>query len=87
MLQDTLFELAAERKLRNVSPTVATFALFGMILWISRWYRRDGKLTAQEALRDIRQVAVSAVLKNEASPSSRDLAASRTTLVRKKVAR
>lgn len=64
LVKDTLVQLAAEGKLRNVNPSIAAFNLFGMILWISRWYRRDGELSAEEVLRDFLQIAVNAVLKN-----------------------
>jgi AcrR family transcriptional regulator len=63
--RQTLEQLAAEGKLRNVNPTVATFSLFGMILWICRWYRRDGDLTPQEVLRDFHDLALNAVLRTE----------------------
>jgi len=65
LVRQTLEELAAEGKLRDINPTVATFGLFGMILWISRWYRRDGDLTPQEVLRDFHKLALSAVLRTE----------------------
>ena len=77
LVRDTLEQLSVEGKLRPVSPTVATFALFGMILWISRWYHRDGKLSMDETLRDFVRIATSAVLRTEASaqPSSDGLSA------------
>jgi len=65
LVRQTLEQLAAEGKLRNVNPTVATFSLFGMILWISRWYRRDGDLAPQEVLRDFHEMALNAVLRTE----------------------
>jgi AcrR family transcriptional regulator len=70
LVKQTLEQLSAEGKLRDVNPTVATFSLFGMILWISRWYRRDGELTAQEVLRDFHELALSAVLRTESVRSS-----------------
>ncbi len=63
LVRRTLDQLAAQGRLRHVSSTVATFSLFGMITWISRWYRRDGKLTPDETLRDFLQIALSAVLR------------------------
>ncbi len=63
-LRDTLKQLAAEGKLRDVNPTPAAFSLLGMILWLSRWYRRNGKLCAAEVLRDYREMAMNAVLKS-----------------------
>jgi AcrR family transcriptional regulator len=65
LVRQTLEQLAAEGKLRDINPTVATFGLFGMILWISRWYRRDGDLTSQEVLRDFHEMALRAVLRTQ----------------------
>ena len=65
LVKQTLEQLRAEGKLRDVNPTVATFSLFGMILWISRWYRRDGELTPPDVLRDFIELALSAVLRTE----------------------
>jgi AcrR family transcriptional regulator len=66
-IRKTLQQLAAEGKLRNVNPTTAAFSLLGMILWISRWYRRDGKITPQAALHDYLEMAMNAVLKESKS--------------------
>lgn len=63
MVRQTLQQLAAEGKLRPVDPSVATFSLFGMINWISRWYRRDGKIHKDVVLKDFTEIAVSSVLK------------------------
>ncbi len=78
LVRQTLAQLQAEGKLRDVNPTVATFSLFGMILWISRWYRRDGKLTPQEALKDFLELALSAVLRTEPSALDRELPSTST---------
>src|ERR1051325_9144728 len=48
-IRQTLKQLAEEGKLRDVNPTTAAFSVLGMILWISRWFRRDGKISPQEA--------------------------------------
>jgi AcrR family transcriptional regulator len=52
MVRQTLQQLAEVGKLRQVDPSVATFSLFGMINWISRWYRRDGKIPKETVLND-----------------------------------
>jgi TetR/AcrR family transcriptional regulator, cholesterol catabolism regulator len=62
-IRGTLDQLAAEGKLRDISPTIAAFSLLGMILWISRWYRRDGSITVQAALKDYLEIGIHAVLK------------------------
>src|SRR5689334_19357133 len=38
-VRDTLVEIQKDQKLNDVDMTTATFTLFGMILWLSRWYR------------------------------------------------
>ncbi len=61
-VRGTLKQLASEGKLRKVDPSVATFSLFGMINWISRWYRHDGKLSSEAIVRDFTEIAMSSVL-------------------------
>jgi hypothetical protein len=62
-IRGTLEELQRQGRLRPVSPTVAAFSLLGMILWISRWYRRDGSISPEDALRDYVEIGLSAVMK------------------------
>lgn len=87
LVRDTLEKLSAEGKLREVNPSVATFCLFGVILWISRWYRRDGKMSTEETLADITEIGLSALLKNHARRSGRQSPVARTAIARKKIAR
>ena len=63
LIRRTLKQLASEGKLRDVNPSVATFCILGMILWISRWYHRDGELSPDEVLCNIVETAAGAVLK------------------------
>jgi AcrR family transcriptional regulator len=65
-IRQTLQELESAGKLRDVNPTTATFSLLGMILWISRWYRRDGTLSAEEVLKDYVDIAMNGLLKRAA---------------------
>lgn len=65
MVRGTLRPLASEVKLRDVDPTVATFSLFGMINWISRWYRRDGTLAPELIVTDFTEIAMSSLLRAE----------------------
>ena len=62
-IRGTLEQLAREGKLREVNPTIAAFSLLGMILWISRWYRRDGAISTAEALKDYVEIGMHAVVK------------------------
>jgi AcrR family transcriptional regulator len=86
LVRETLEQLAAEGKLRDVSPTVATFSLFGMVSWVSRWYRRDGKLTSEQVLTDFLEIALNSVLKDAATFSRREMPGA-AALPRERVAR
>jgi AcrR family transcriptional regulator len=63
LVRDTLEELSAEGKLRDLDPTVVSFGLFGMILWTSRWYRRGGDLTPQQAVSSLLEMAMNGLVK------------------------
>ena len=46
---EAAFREASERgQIRPVDPTLAAFSFLGMVLWIYKWYRADGKLSAQK---------------------------------------
>ncbi len=64
LVRETIEELREEGKLRGVDPTIATFSLFGMVLWTSRWYRRAGKLTPQQSADDLVEIAMHALLRS-----------------------
>ncbi len=68
-IRETLDQLAREGKMRAVSSTTAAFSILGMILWISRWYRRDGPISPEEALRDYLELGMNAVLKKPSKPA------------------
>jgi len=42
-----------------------------MILWISRWYRRDGKITPRKALNDYLEMTMHALIKTELKASGK----------------
>lgn len=47
-LCETLEELRAAGKLRDVNTTVVAFNIIASVNWLSRWYQEDGALTAGE---------------------------------------
>jgi len=73
LIRETLEKLADEGKFRDMSPTVATFCLLAMVSWVSRWYRKDGKLTSEEVLGDLLDAAMNSVLKDLAPSSRREI--------------
>jgi AcrR family transcriptional regulator len=66
LVRDTLAEIAKTGRLRNVDPTVATFSLIGMILWLPRWFRLGGRLTPEAAADEIANMALGGLLQPSA---------------------
>lgn len=66
LMRDTLRQLKDEGKLKDVDATVAAFSLFGMLLWLSRWFRPDGKLTGEDVANEIEKIAVGGLLRPQA---------------------
>jgi AcrR family transcriptional regulator len=62
LIRDTLRELKASGRLRNVDPTVATFSLLGMILWLPRWFRQGGRLDQEAVANAIADFALGGLL-------------------------
>lgn len=63
-VRDTLVELQKDEKLYEIDITTATFTLFGMILWLSRWFRPNGKLSVEKVCRDVCDMALKGLLRN-----------------------
>ena len=68
LVRDTLGELRADGRLRDVDPTVATFSLIGMILWMPRWFRQDGRLTQEQVAKELAVVALGGLVRRRAKP-------------------
>jgi TetR/AcrR family transcriptional regulator, cholesterol catabolism regulator len=64
-LRGLLDELRAEGRLHDVDATAATFCLLGMINWLSRWFRQDGELTAEQAAAELVKIALNGLLRPE----------------------
>jgi TetR/AcrR family transcriptional regulator, cholesterol catabolism regulator len=62
-IRNTLESLKVEGKLKDVDTTVAAFSILGMLLWISRWYRADGKLSSEQVADEVLKVAVGGMLR------------------------
>ncbi len=63
-VRDTLVEIQTDAKLNDIDMTTATFTLFGMILWLSRWYRSSGKLSVEKVCQDVCDMALKGLLRN-----------------------
>ena len=62
LVRDTLGELKSAGRLRRVDLTVAAFSVLGMILWLPRWFRQDGRLTQEQVANDIAAMALGGLL-------------------------
>ncbi len=63
-VRGTLEALRSQGKLRDVNTTVATFGLFGTLLWLPRWYRAEGRLSKEQVIAEITSIAVGGLLKH-----------------------
>jgi len=66
LVRDTLLQLKEEGKLKDVDATVAAFSLFGMLLWLSRWYRLEGRLSGEEIANELEKIALGGMLRPRA---------------------
>ena len=65
LVRDTLDEIRKAGRLRDVELSVAALSLIGMIQWMPRWFRPDGRLSADQAAKDVADLALAAVLKGK----------------------
>jgi AcrR family transcriptional regulator len=71
LIRDTLTELKAAERLRDVDPTVAAFSLLGMILWLPRWFRVGGRLDQASVANDIASFALGGLLTPARRPAAK----------------
>lgn len=62
-VRDTLVELRSEGKLREIDLTTATFTLLGMIIWLSRWYSPNGKMSVESVCEDVCEMAMRGIMR------------------------
>ncbi len=55
LLRGTLEQLMTTEKVRPLNPTVLAFSIFGILLWLPRWFVPDGDLTRDEVIRQVKQ--------------------------------
>src|SRR5262245_26811332 len=67
LVRETLRELKAAGRLRDVDLTVAAFSTIGMILWLPRWFRQGGRLNPEQAAAEIARLSIAGVLAPKAA--------------------
>jgi hypothetical protein len=55
-LESSFAEAMREGRIRKVEPRVAAFSFLGMILWIYKWYRPEGKIKADQLAREMQDL-------------------------------
>ena len=71
LLRRTLAELKARGRLQSVDPTVAAFSIIGMILWLPRWFRQNGRLSQDQVADAIALMALDGVLRKPRTKNSK----------------
>ena len=67
LVRDTLIELRDDGRLIDVDPTTAAFSVLGMILWLPRWVRPDGRLSGEVLAAQVTKIALQGLLKPKES--------------------
>ena len=65
-IRDNVAELAACGRSR-LDPAVGAFGIVGLVMWLARWYRKDGTLDGDEVARQITAMALDGILAQEIS--------------------
>lgn len=65
VIRSTLQALKSEGKLMDLDVTAASFSLLGMILWLSRWYNPEGRLTPDQVSEEVTKIALGGLLRQE----------------------
>jgi TetR/AcrR family transcriptional regulator, cholesterol catabolism regulator len=55
-LESSFTEAVRAKKIRPVNPKVAAFAFLGMVLWIYKWFRADGAISAEELSKEMQDL-------------------------------
>lgn len=71
LVRGTLAEVKDAGRLRDIDLTVAAFTVLGMILWQSRWFRQNGRLTADEVAEEVASLALAGLLRPRATERRR----------------
>ncbi|MCB1024702.1 MAG: TetR family transcriptional regulator [Acidobacteria bacterium] len=63
-IRDTLAELSDQGKVRDIDLTTATFTILGMIIWLSRWFSPNGKMSVKDVCDGVCEMAMQGVIKH-----------------------
>lgn len=63
LFKSALYDLSNNRKMKEIHPTIATFAFFGMVHYTIKWYRRDGSVNLDKLADLFVQIFTRGILK------------------------
>ncbi len=55
-LETSFAEAVRAGRIRPVNPKVAAFSFLGMVLWIYKWFRPDGPVSAEQLAREMQDI-------------------------------
>jgi len=83
LMRNTLTELKALGRLRDVDVTVAAFSVLGMILWLPRWFRHGRRLTENQVAEEVANIALGGLLKSATTVNAKGTTVSRIAKITK----
>jgi AcrR family transcriptional regulator len=87
LIRNTLAELRADGRLRDIDPTVGAFSVLGMVLWLPRWFRQDGRMSPERVANEIATLALGGLVQKRPSKGRRTARIAKTFSARTKTAK
>ena len=87
LIRDTLAELRADGRLRDIDPTVGAFTVLGMVLWLPRGFRQDGRLSQERVANEIASLALGGLVQRRPPKARRAAKIAKTFSARTKPAK
>ncbi|NOQ95599.1 MAG: TetR family transcriptional regulator [Desulfobacterales bacterium] len=63
LIKSILEELAAQGKIKQIDPAIATFAFFGMVHYTIKWYHKDGPVSLEQLANSFVEIFTKGVLR------------------------
>jgi AcrR family transcriptional regulator len=63
LIKSILEELAAQDKIKQIDPAIATFAFFGMVHYTIKWYHKDGPVSLEQLANAFVEIFTKGVLR------------------------
>jgi len=64
LIKSILEELAAQGKIKQIDPAIATFAFFGMVHYTIKWYHKDGPVSLDQLANAFVEIFTKGILTN-----------------------